>query len=48
MPRFVSKKHLTLREKGIFVIIEAPDLGLVVHWDKGKFLYLVFVDVLKM
>lgn len=31
----ISKKHVTVREKGILVIAEAPDLGLVVHWDKG-------------
>ncbi|XP_050302983.1 hemocytin [Anthonomus grandis grandis] len=38
-PRLINKKHITLREKGIFVILEAPDLGLVVHWDKGTRVY---------
>lgn len=33
--KLISKKHLTVRDKGIFVIMEAPDLGLVVQWDKG-------------
>lgn len=32
-------KHLTIRQKGLFVIVEAPDLGLVIQWDKGTRVY---------
>ncbi|KAL1513261.1 hypothetical protein ABEB36_002690 [Hypothenemus hampei] len=39
IPKYVSKKHITIRESGLFVIIEAPDLGLVVHWDRGTRVY---------
>ncbi|CAG9772868.1 unnamed protein product [Ceutorhynchus assimilis] len=39
VPRFATKKHMTIRERGIFVIVEAPDLGLLVHWDKGTRVY---------
>ncbi|XP_030749920.1 hemocytin [Sitophilus oryzae] len=39
VPKFVTKKHVTIREIGLFVIVEAPDLGLVVHWDKGTRVY---------
>ncbi|XP_066254573.1 hemocytin [Euwallacea similis] len=39
IPRLVSKKLITIREKGVFVIMEAPDLGLLVHWDKGTRVY---------
>lgn len=39
LPAFTKLKHLTLRHKGLFVIVEAPDLGLVVLWDKGTRVY---------
>lgn len=39
IPNFRTYKHLILRNKGIFIIVEAPDLGLVVHWDKGTRAY---------
>lgn len=39
VPKFKTYKHLILREKGLYVIVEAPDLGLVIHWDKGTRVY---------
>ncbi|KAJ8974052.1 hypothetical protein NQ317_002298, partial [Molorchus minor] len=39
IPKYKTFKHITVREKGLFVIVEAPDLGLVVHWDKGTRVY---------
>ncbi|XP_056642321.1 hemocytin [Diorhabda sublineata] len=39
LPGLKSFKHITAREKSMFVIIEAPDLGLVIHWDKGTRVY---------
>jgi von Willebrand factor len=39
LPNFASMKHLTIRQKGLFVIVEAPDLGLVIQWDKGTRVY---------
>ncbi|KAF7263559.1 hypothetical protein GWI33_001874, partial [Rhynchophorus ferrugineus] len=39
IPKLVTKAHVTVREKGLFVIVEAPDMGLVIHWDKGTRVY---------
>ena len=39
LPDFASMKHLIVRQKNLFVIVEAPDLGLVVHWDRGTRVY---------
>lgn len=39
IPKFKTYKHAILREKGFYVIVEVPDLGLVVHWDKGTRVY---------
>lgn len=39
VPNFKTYKHVILREKGLYVIAEAPELGLVVHWDKGTRVY---------
>lgn len=44
--KLISKKHLTVRDKGIFVIMEAPDLGLVVQWDKGYYTDTKIIDLL--
>lgn len=30
---------MIVRERGLFVIIDAPDLGIVIHWDKGTRVY---------
>lgn len=39
IPNNKSLNRLLLREKGLFVIAEASDLGFVVHWDKGTRVY---------
>lgn len=39
LPSLKTFKHITLREKGRFVIVEAPELGLVIHWDRGTRVY---------
>ncbi|KAG5886861.1 hypothetical protein JTB14_017666 [Gonioctena quinquepunctata] len=39
IPRYKIYKHVTVRTKGTFVIVEAPDLGLNVHWDRGTRVY---------
>lgn len=39
LPLYELRKHLTLRQVGLFVIVEAPDLGLIIHWDKGTRVY---------
>lgn len=39
LPLHETRKILTLRQVGLFVIVEAPDLGLIVHWDKGTRVY---------
>lgn len=39
VPKFKTYKHVILREKGLYVIVEAPNLGLVVHWDRGTRVY---------
>lgn len=32
-------KLIRVRQKGLFVIVETPDLGIGVHWDKGTRVY---------
>lgn len=39
LPLYQTFKRLTIRDKGLFAIVEAPDLGLIVHWDKGTRVY---------
>lgn len=39
IPAHKLLKRLTVREKGLYVIVEAADLGFVVHWDKGTRVY---------
>nr|CAH7739498.1 unnamed protein product [Callosobruchus chinensis] len=39
VPKYTTYKHVVVREKGLYVIVEAPDLGLVIHWDKGTRVY---------
>ncbi|CAG9836626.1 unnamed protein product [Diabrotica balteata] len=39
LPSLKTFKHITVREKSLFVIVEAPDLGFVVHWDRGTRVY---------
>lgn len=33
-------KRLTVRQKGLHVIAESADLGIVLHWDQGTKIYL--------
>lgn len=33
-------KRLTIRQKGLNVIAESADLGLIVHWNQGSRIYL--------
>lgn len=40
IPEYQLLKRMTVREKDLFVIVEAPDLGIIVHWDKGTRVYI--------
>lgn len=39
LPKYQLLKRITIREKDLFIIIEAPDMGIVIHWDKGTRVY---------
>ncbi|EFA10333.2 hemocytin [Tribolium castaneum] len=39
LPDLAPLKHITVHQKGLFVITEAPDLGLTIKWDKGTRVY---------
>lgn len=39
VPEVQILNRMTLRNKGLFVIVEAPDLGLIIHWDKKTRVY---------
>lgn len=39
VPEDKKFKYLNVREKGLYVIAEAPDFGMLVRWDKGTRVY---------
>lgn len=39
IPEYKTLKQLIVRQKGHYVIVDAPELGLTVRWDKGTRVY---------
>lgn len=39
IPQHAVLKQLNMRQKDHYVIVEAPELGIIVRWDKGTRVY---------
>ncbi|KAK4875849.1 hypothetical protein RN001_012271 [Aquatica leii] len=40
MPSYALLKHMILKQMGHFVIIDIPEIKLILHWDKGTRVYI--------
>lgn len=47
IPEHATLKQLTMRQKGHYVIVEAPELGFTVRWDRGTRVYVKLSTVWK-